>query len=468
MTKPTYSLGFKSQNNELRNAELSVKGKIPSWLKGTLLRTAPSKFEIGKDTYRHWFDGLSMIHKFKIENEGICYSNKYLESEAYKTAKAENRVVYGEFGTDPCRDIFQKIATFFKGPVATDNGCVNVIKFPEGMTAVTETTKPVRFNPETLETKGHLYFDDKLKGRTTVVHPHYDSKGNMFSYMTHFGAKSYYNIYRLPADSDKREIITSVPVKEPSYMHSFGMTENYILLTEFPLVVHPLKMRFSQRPFIEKYSWKEDYGTKIHVINKNNGNIKSFNTDPFFAFHHVNAFEADGEITFDLVGYKNAGIIEGLYLDRLNSDDGNVTAGNLWRFKLSLDNGSISKKVVSDSLMDLPRINYEKVNCRPYRYVYAAGIQIPGNFFDSLIKVDVETGEVKVWKEDNCFPGEPVFVEKPGANKEDDGVILSIVLDAESNSSFLLILDAKNFKEAARAEVPQHITFGFHGQFISQ
>ncbi len=48
---------------------------------------------------------------------------------------------------------------------------------------------------------------------------------------------------------------------------------------------------------------------------------------------------------------------------------------------------------------------------------------------------------------------------------EDDGVILSVVLDPNSGQSFLLILDSKSFKEIARALVPHHIPFGIHGQY---
>lgn len=49
--------------------------------------------------------------------------------------------------------------------------------------------------------------------------------------------------------------------------------------------------------------------------------------------------------------------------------------------------------------------------------------------------------------------------------KRNDGVILSVVLDSNKGNSFLLVLDAKSFEEMARAEVPHHIPFGFHGQY---
>jgi carotenoid cleavage dioxygenase-like enzyme len=46
-------------------------------------------------------------------------------------------------------------------------------------------------------------------------------------------------------------------------------------------------------------------------------------------------------------------------------------------------------------------------------------------------------------------------------------VVLSVVLDADAGSSFLLMLDAATFEEIARAEAPHHVPFGFHGQFFS-
>ena len=47
-------------------------------------------------------------------------------------------------------------------------------------------------------------------------------------------------------------------------------------------------------------------------------------------------------------------------------------------------------------------------------------------------------------------------------------MLLSVVLDAEAERSFLLVLDAADLPELARAEVPHHIPFGFHGQFAAR
>lgn len=41
----------------------------------------------------------------------------------------------------------------------------------------------------------------------------------------------------MDAHSNKRELIGSVSVKQPAYMHTFSMTEHYIILAEFPLLL---------------------------------------------------------------------------------------------------------------------------------------------------------------------------------------------------------------------------------------
>ena len=52
------------------------------------------------------------------------------------------------------------------------------------------------------------------------------------------------------------------------------------------------------------------------------------------------------------------------------------------------------------------------------------------------------------------FPSEPIFVKNPRGVDEDDGVILSSVINVNPNDPiFLLVLDAKTFTEIGRAEV---------------
>jgi carotenoid cleavage dioxygenase-like enzyme len=161
-------------------------------------------------------------------------------------------------------------------------------------------------------------------------------------------------------------------------------------------------------------------------------------------------------------------VVEALYLDRLRAGGGAPMALPT-RLRLDLAGGGVDVRLLSPMPLELPRINYGAHNGRPYRTVYgaSAGDRAGRDFFDRLGTLDTATGQTWTWREDGCYPGEPVFVPAPGARDEQDGVLLSVVLDARSGRSFLLVLHAPSLTELARAEVPHAIPFGFHGRFTS-
>ena len=170
----------------------------------------------------------------------------------------------------------------------------------------------------------------------------------------------------------------------------------------------------------------------------------------------------------DLVAFDDASIIDALYLDKLRAGVREASAGHLRRYRLPLDGGRAEPEQLYDEPVELPRIAYRSRNGRPYRFVYAAA-QHGDDYFDSLVKVDVGRRlRASLAARTGCYPGEPVFVAAPGADAEDDGVVLSVVLDSAAERSFLLVLDARDFEELARAEAPHRIPFGFHGDFARQ
>ncbi len=65
-------------------------------------------------------------------------------------------------------------------------------------------------------------------------------------------------------DAAEPEVLGKLPVKEPAYMHSFGLTERWFVLAEFPYVVNPISIPLSGRPYIENYRWKPELGTRLH------------------------------------------------------------------------------------------------------------------------------------------------------------------------------------------------------------
>jgi beta,beta-carotene 9',10'-dioxygenase len=459
---PTTDLGFTSQEEETAVDSLPVTGELPEWLTGALVRVTPAGLEVGGRRVDHWFDGLAMLNRFGFADGRVSYKSRFLRSRAYHEAQ-QGRLT-GGFATDPCRSIFKRVQTIFS-PDVTDNPNVNLARIGDRYIAMTETPMPVEFDPDTLETVGHFEYADKLRSHVSTAHPHHDAeRDELVNYVARFSRVSEYVLYGLPAGSSKRRVIARLPVERPAYMHAFGMSGRYLILAEYPLRVNPLKLALSGKPFIENYVWDGSEGTRFQVIDRETGALRgTYETDAFFCFHHVNAFERDGELVVDLIAYEDASIIDALYLDE-RGPRGSIPPSELRRYTIDLDAGGVRWEPLTEGTVELPRIDYGRRNTRDYRYAYFTGAG--DGWIDRLVKVDVGDGARTTWSEPGCHPGEPVFVRRPDAEAEDAGVVLSVVLDDAAGRSFLLVLDAGGFEELARAEAPHHIPFGFHGQYL--
>lgn len=437
MHKAGYHAGFTTLEEETALDQIPVAGRIPAWLEGTLVRNGPAKFEVGAYRYRHWFDGLAMLHKFSFRGQHVNYANRFLRSRSFEEAIASGTISRSEFGTDPCRSIFGRIRSIFF-PRFTDNACVNVTMLAGRHVALTETPLPIVFDPESLRTFGPLTDNEEPRGQISTAHPHFDFwRGSSFFYRIELARKRRYHIFDLPAKGGRHaRPVGSVPTEEPAYIHSFGMSERYVILLECPLVTSSFKQLLRGRPYIENYRWKPEQGPRFWVLSKDDGRLVGrFEAETFFTFHHVNAFEQGDELIVDLVTYPDASIINAFYLDKLEKKS-EISLGRLRRYRLNLTNRAVAGEWLANESLEFPRINYQAQNMRPYRYVYGTGNRLPGNFHDQLIKIDVQDGGSTTWTGEECYPGEPVFVAAPDRMKEDGGVILSVVLDAKEQRRF--------------------------------
>ena len=105
MNSPPYAIGFSTLGKEIQLDDLPLRGNFPSWLNGTLVRNGPAQFEVGEQRYKHWFDGLAMLHKFSFRGGRLSYANRFIESRSYAEAEKRERSAGVNIGTDPCRSI---------------------------------------------------------------------------------------------------------------------------------------------------------------------------------------------------------------------------------------------------------------------------------------------------------------------------------------------------------------------------
>lgn len=451
--------------------KLPVSGTIPSWVRGSLLRNGPIRYHLDNKAPEHWFDGLAMLHAFHMQDGQVTYSNKFVKSEAFKQVTQKESMDYLGFATDPCCNLFKRWISLFSDSSSTiQNANVNIVKIAKDYVALTETPLPVKFHPVTLETLGVLNYKDSLPHSNCFesAHPH-NVDQEYINYLVNFGLNTTYQIYRL--QGHHRDVIAEIPVDRPSYMHTFAVTPNFIVLTEYPLVVNPLSFFLKNKPFIKNYYWDPKRQTNFMVIDRKTGKVvQNAKMRPFFTFHHVNAYEEDNQLVMDMITYPDASIVMNVGLYDVSKAEYLVNESlgqaRLRRYRINLRSGAISSEKIVDDAFELPRIN-AKYDGKPYRYLYGADIREKVNEHDerSLLRIDLKHRTVQRWSEANCYPGEPVFIPHPHGTEEEDGVIASIVEDTAKKQSFLLLLGASNFREVARAEVPFTIPMGLHGNF---
>ncbi len=469
----SYVIGLQDLNDEVSQAPLEVlSGQVPTWLKGALLRNGPGKFSLGKEHYLHWFDGLAMLHRFHFEAGNVHYSNRFITTRAYTEGLEKQKIVYPTFATVPNYSFAQSIIQWFKKPASGQNPGVSVTRLGGEYLALTESTAIVKFNDQTLNTEEVIEFEDKVSGEMTTAHPHYDfNNKSLINFNIKLGRQSEYVYFRSRNNIRERELIGRIPVGLPSYTHSFAVSERYIIHVDFPLVAHPLRIRFGNVPYIQCYQWKPERGTRFSVLEKSSGNvIKQYQTDACFAFHHINAYDLGDDIVVDMAAKPDASVIEDLYLEHLRTCNGRPVRepSCLQRFILPLNSNEVRQETVSEEYLEMPTIHYRAHNARKYRYVYGIGSYKDwhDDFENQLIKIDVTTGNHLIWYEEDCYPWEPVFAPNPSSTDEDNGAILSTVLDSKKDQCFLLILAADNFSELARISLPHIIPLGFHAQFF--
>lgn len=459
-------------SQEVQAMPLSVEGMFPKWLNGVFVRNSSIPVFKEGSQISHHFDGIAMLHNFTFDQGNITYTNRFLLSDAYDSVINKNSSDYGGFASN--QSFWKKLRSYFVDSSKwVMNASVNVFKYGNDYVALTEAPGPACFDLHTLETKGTFTFHDDLpKSRCfESAHPHLDfTTKEILNYLIEFGQESKYVLYGMEEGSSARNVIAKIPVEHPAYMHSFAMTKNYLILTEFPFVVRPLDLVITNKSYIHNFKWEPERGTKFLVVERSTGKlISQATTESFFSWHHANAFESEnGDLIIDLVAFPDLEMMTGIFPQTSNIASRQPWLTRLMRYHYSLNKHEISSEILLEKVMEFPRID-DRLDGKPYRYLYLTLSNDLDNTFsmNELGKFDLETKQLTIWNAPGHKVLEPVFIPSPESQTEDDGVVLTVIHDVKKNS-FLVALDGRTFKEIARAKMPWHIPSSFHGQYFSE
>ena len=189
-------------------------------------------------------------------------------------------------------------------------------------------------------------------------------------------------------------------------------------------------------------------------------------------FHPGNAYEEDGKILMDACTYERPqDLLDWLDVARSGTKSGALVS-HPYQYEFDLASGTCKETKFSESTAEFPRIDDRLVGHKN-RWGYAATAEPAEGalgFSRRITKYD-RTGGASTHRaaQDGQWVGEPVFVPRSATAAEDDGFMLFLVHDANTDETRVEILDAGAVDAAPLAQLTldTRIPLGFHGNWAS-
>ncbi len=429
---------------EATTTRLEVIGDIPQQLEGRLLRIGPNPLDHpGPD--HHWFVGTGLAHGVRLRGG---------RAEWYHSRLIRSPDVSARLGEDPVPD-----------PWPPDHGVfsanTNIVSHAGRTWALVEAGSPPLELDYALDTVAVSDFEGTLP-RAYSAHPKRDpATGELhaIAYWWGWGNKVQY----LVLDVEGRISRTvDVEVSGGPMIHDTSITEKHIAVMDLPCVFD-IDMATAGRTL--PYRWDPDYPARIGWLDRAGSEPLThwFEIEPCYIFHPLNSYElSDGRIVLDAVRHPK---MFDTFL--VGPDEG---PPRLVRWTFDLDGDRVTEDILDDRPQEFPRLRESLVG-RPYRFGYsvasAAHLE-PG----SLLKHDLVSGTTV---EHVGSPGrhhmEAVFVARDetddSPDREDDGWLMAYTYEAESDSSSIVIVDARDMTSPPVAEIRlgTRVPYGFHGNW---
>lgn len=461
--------GFETLHEELDYLvpTTEIRGTIPAELRGTFFRIGPGRNEIGGQRFGHWFDGDGMLHRMTFTDEGLHYRNRYVRTPKYLGETAAQRISYRSFGQNIPGGFLKNV-----GRLPANAANTSLMWHGGHLLALWEGGRPWKLDPHTLASVGEFNYSGKLKPWNAFsAHGKVDPRtGHYYNFGVGMGLKGPgIDIYRINPQGqlDKKGHFT---IGTLPFCHDFAMTENHAIFFVSPLRVrNALKFMLGFTSFDESLSYEPDDPVRIFVVSlKTFKLVRVFETEAFVPVHFGNCWEEGNEVVINLTHYDSWGVNEAL---RHIFTAENEEKGQLYEYRLNLSGGAITKtRLPGHDGVEFTQWDWRKTGVKT-RYSYSAAVldnETPG-FFNGVERLDHETGEFLLHDFGRGrFTSELVFVPRNKTADEADGFLVAALFNAASQTSEVVVLNAKTLEEVAIAPLHHHIPYGFHGGFTTK
>jgi carlactone synthase/all-trans-10'-apo-beta-carotenal 13,14-cleaving dioxygenase len=246
---------------------------------GTYLRNGPGLWDVGGGDFHHLFDGYATLVRVSFRQGRATGAHRQIESDAYASAVASGRPVLREFSQCPkpgnLLDRVSNAVGILSGAVLTDNPNSAVLPLGDGrVLCLTETTKSsILIDPDTLATVGKFQYADALGGMMIQsAHP-IVTESELLTVLPDL-ARPGHLVVRMAAGSDERKVVGRVGCRggpTPGWLHSFAVTENYVVVPEMPLRYSASSLVKSELAPYYAFEWLPASGSYMHVMCRSTG-----------------------------------------------------------------------------------------------------------------------------------------------------------------------------------------------------
>jgi carotenoid cleavage dioxygenase len=210
------------------------------------------------------------------------------------------------------------------------------------------------------------------------------------------------------------------------------------------------------------YVWKPEYGSRIGVMPLGGpaAAIRWVEIDPCYVFHGMNTWRDGDDVVLDVCRMEKV-FVDGQAL-------GPPPRLHRWRVNTAGSHLTFRDDVRSDLDADLPSID-KRYAGRPYRHGWRVETR-PAHgdvVLAGAVHVDARTGEETRWDPGERYSsGEWLFVATGEA--EGEGVVMTYVHDRSTDTTELVVLDARDVGAGplARVSLPQRVPYGFHATWV--
>jgi len=479
-----WASAFRNVEEELTDVALiPTRGSVPTALVGTLYRNGPGRLERGGQRVHHPFDGDGMIAALRFDGSGsVCLSNRFVRTAGWLAEEAAGRVLYrGVFGSQkPGGPLANAFDLRLKNIANTA-----VVRLGDDLLALWEAAEPHALDPVSLETRGISLLGGVLKkGEAFTAHPRFDpghhDRPRMVAFGVKTGPRSTIRLMEFATEddaaaglqagdllSDRRDSFNGF-----AFLHDFAITPNWAVFLQNAVEFNPLPFVTGQKGAAQCLASKPGGQAKFWLIPRDSGAFagekpRIIDAPDGFVFHHLNAWEQDGDVVVESIYYSDFPSI-GPDVDFTAVDFDLIPEGLLEQCRINLNTGAVDTTRLSERCCEFAMVNPEREGLSSrYAWMAAAAREQGNDPLQVVKKLDLSSGEHRIWNAaPHGFVSEPLMVPRPGAQAEDDGWVLELLWNGARGGSDLVILDAADLRELAVLELPLAIPHGLHGSWV--